>query len=176
MSERDPSEKLVQVHHARNEWEGNIVVGYLRENGIEATLQTPPSVPPLDAVENLSGSNKVNGVFVLEHEAEHARRLLKEFLNTVTDQQILEETAAQTLKLDKETIAQLRGALREERQTFEFLGWLGVAFLSAAALLWAIWPSWLKLLPPSPEFRWAGLILLTLAAVFAGSWASRRFK
>ncbi len=176
MSTEERSETLVQVHHAHNEWEGNIVVGYLRENGIEATLRSPPSMPPLDAVENLSGTEKINGVFVLEHEAEHARRLLKEFLNTVTDQQILEETAAQTLKLDKETIAQLRGALREEQRTFEFLGWLSVVFLGAAALLWAIWPSWLKLLPPSPEFRWAGLILLTLAALFAGSWASRRLK
>ena len=80
MSERERSEELVQVHHARDECEGNIVVGYLRENGIEATLQSPPSVPPLDLVENLTGSDKINGVFVLEHEAEHARSLLKEFL------------------------------------------------------------------------------------------------
>jgi hypothetical protein len=34
----------------------------------------------LDLVENLTGSDKVNGIFVLEHEAEHARSLLKEFL------------------------------------------------------------------------------------------------
>jgi hypothetical protein len=174
MSER--SEQLVQVHHARDEWEGNIVVGYLRDNGIEAALQTPPSMAPLDVAENLSGSDKVNGVFVLEHEAEHARGLLKEFLNTVTDDQVLEETAAHKLKLDKETIGQLRGALREERQTFEFLGWVGVAFLGAAALLWAIWPEWLKIAPPSPGARWVVVILLALAAVFAGNWASRRVK
>jgi hypothetical protein len=174
MSER--SEQLVQVHHARDEWEGNIVVGYLRDNGIEATLQTPPSMAPLDVAESLSGSDKVNGVFVLEHEAEHARGLLKEFLNTVTDDQVLEETAAQKLKLNKETIGQLRGALREERQTFEFLGWTGVVFLGAAALLWAIWPDWLKIAPPSPGARWVVVILLALAAVFAGSWASRRVK
>jgi hypothetical protein len=78
MSER--SEELVLVHHVRDEWQGNIVVGYLRENGVEATLQSPPSVPPLDLVETLTGSDKVNGIFVLEHEAEHARSLLKEFL------------------------------------------------------------------------------------------------
>ena len=78
MSER--SEKLVLVYHVRDEWQGNIVVGYLRENGVEATLQSPPSVPPLDLVENLTGTDKVNGIFVLEHEAEHARSLLKEFL------------------------------------------------------------------------------------------------
>jgi hypothetical protein len=78
MSER--SEELVLVYHVRDEWQGNIVVGYLRENGVEATLQSPPSVPPLDLVENLTGSDKVNGIFVLQHEAEHARSLLKEFL------------------------------------------------------------------------------------------------
>jgi hypothetical protein len=78
MSER--SEELVLVHHVRDEWQGNIVVGYLRENGVEATLQSPPSVPPLDLVENLTGTDKMNGIFVLEHEAEHARALLKEFL------------------------------------------------------------------------------------------------
>lgn len=176
MSERERSEKLVQVHQARDEWEGNIVVGYLRDNGVEATLQSPPSMPPLDAVENLSGSDKANGIFVLEHEAEHARGLLKEFLSAVTDDQVLEETAAQKLKLDKATIGQLRGALREEQQTFEFLGWAGVAFLGAAALLWAIWPEWLKIAPPPPEFRWVVVILLALAAVFAGNWASRRLK
>ena len=79
MSKSDQSENLVQVHHARDECEGNIVVGLLRENGIEATLQCAPYMPPLDVAENLTGSNKINGVFVLEHEAEHARRLLREF-------------------------------------------------------------------------------------------------
>ena len=82
MSER--SEELVLVHHVRDEWQGNIVVGYLRENGVEATLQSPPSVPPLDLVENLTGTDKMNGIFVLEHEAEHARSLLKEFLDAST--------------------------------------------------------------------------------------------
>jgi len=173
MSKTERSETLVQVHHAHNEWEGNIVVGYLQDNGVEATLQTPPSMPPLDIAENLSGTEKMNGVFVLEHEAEHARGLLKEFLTTVTDEQILEETAAQKLKLDKETIGQLRGALREERRTFEFLGWIAVAFLGSAALLWAIWPDFLKIAPPAPEFRWVVVILLALAAVFAGSWTSK---
>jgi len=176
MSEPERSESLVQVHHARDEWEGNIVVGYLRDNGIEAALQTPPAIPPLDAAETLSGAGNVNGVFVLEHEADRARSLLKEFLTTVTDEQILEETAAQKLKLDKETIGQLRGALREERRTFELLGWIGVAFLGAAALLWAIWPAWLKISPPSAELRWVMVILLVLAAAFVGNWTARRVK
>jgi hypothetical protein len=176
MSEAERSEKLVQVHHARNEWEGNIVVGYLRESGIEATLRAPPAMPPLDFVENLTGSDKINGVLVLEHEAEHAQTLLKEFQSTVTDPQLLEDEAAHKLKLDKETIAQLRDALKEEKKTFEFLGWIGFVFLGAAAFLWTIWPEWLKFAPPPPVFRWGVGLLLVVAAVFAGSWASRRLK
>ena len=174
MSKAQSSENLVLVHHARNEWDGNIIVGYLRDNGVEATLQSPPSMPPLDAMEDLSGSDKVNGIFVLNPEADKARELVKEFVNTVTDDQVLEEAAAQKLKLDKETITELRGALKEERQTFEFLGWIGAAFFGAVALLWAIWPAWLKIGPPAPEFRWVVVILLLLAAVFTGSWTSRR--
>ena len=172
MGKTEQSQDLVLIHHARDEWDGNILVGYLRDNGVEATLQSPPSMPPLDAMENLSGSDKVNGIFVLGYEADHARELVKEFLNTVTDEQVLEEAAAQKLKLDKETVTQLRGALKEERQTFEFLGWIGAAFLGAVALLWAIWPAWLKIGPP--EYRWVVVVLLLLAAVFAGSWTSRR--
>jgi hypothetical protein len=176
MLKSEHSQDLVLVHHARSEWDGNIIVGYLNDNGVEATLQSPPSMPPLDAMETLTGSDKVNGIFVLGYEAEHARELVKEFLNTVTDDQVLEEAAAQKLKLDKETVTQLRGALKEERQTFEFLGWIGAAFLGAAALLWAIWPAWLKIGPPPAGFRWPVVILLLLTAVFAGSWTSRRLK
>jgi hypothetical protein len=175
MSKPERSQDLVLIHHARDEWDGNILVGYLRDNGVEATLQSPPSMPPLDAMENLSGTDKVNGIFVLGYQADRARELVKEFVNTVTDEQVL-EAAAEKLKLDKETVTQLRSALKEERQTFEFLGWVGVAFLGAAALLWAIWPAWLKIGPPPAEFRWVVVILLLLAAVFAGSWTSRRYK
>ena len=176
MIKPEHSQDLVLIHHARDEWSGNILVGYLRDNGMEATLQSPPSMPPLDAMESLSGSDKVNGIFVLGYEADQARELVKEFLNTVTDEQVLEDAAAQKLKLDKDTITQLRGALKEEKQTFEFLGWIGVAFLGAAALLWAIWPAWLKIGPPPAGFRWFGAIVLLLMAVFAGNWTSRRLK
>jgi hypothetical protein len=176
MSKGEQSENLVQVHHAHDEWEGNIIVGYLRDNGVEATLQEPPSMPPFDAAESLSGTERMNGIFVLEHEADHARKLLQEFLNTVTDEKVLEEAAGQKLKLDKETIGRLRTASREERKTFAFLGWTGVVFLGAAALLWATWPGWLKIGPPPPGFRWVVVILLALAAVFAGTWASRPSK
>ena len=176
MGKPEQSQDLVLIHHARDEWDGNIIVSYLRDNNVEATLQSPPSMPPLDAMESLTGSDKVNGIFVLAYEADHARELVKEFLNTVVDEQVLEEAAAQKLKLDKETVAQLRKALKEERKTFEFVGWIGVVFLGAAALLWAIWPAWLKIGPPPAEFRWVVVILLLMAAVFAGSWTSRKLK
>ena len=91
MSKGERSENLVEVHQAHDEWEGSIIIGYLRDNGVEATLRQPPSMAPLDAAESLSGTDKANGIYVLEHEADHARNLLKEFLNTVTDEQILEE-------------------------------------------------------------------------------------
>jgi hypothetical protein len=172
--ERLRSERLLEIHQARDEWEGNLLITYLRDNGVEATLQSPPAVPPLDAAEILSGTEKVCGVFVLEHEAQRATELVKEFLSAAPDDSILEQTAMQKPQVDKETMARLRGALREERRTFEFLGWIGVVFLGAAALLWAIGPAWLKIAAPSPEFRWVVAILLVLAAVFVGSWASKR--
>jgi hypothetical protein len=176
MAKPEQSQDLVLIHHARDEWDGNIIVGYLRDNDVEATLQSPPSMPPLDAMENLTGSDKVNGIFVLDYQADHARELVKEFLSTVVDEQMLEEAAAQKLKLDPQTITQLRKALKEERQTFEFVGWVGAAFLGATALLWAIWPAWLKIAPPSLASRWVVVILLLIAAVFAGNWTSRRLK
>ena len=172
--ERLRSEKLVEIHRARDEWEGNLLITYLRENGVEATLRSPPAVPPLDAAEILSGTEKVCGVFVLEHEAQRAAELVTEFLSAATDDSILEQMAVQKPQADKETIARLRSALREERRTFEFLGWIGVVFLGAAALLWAIWPAWLKVASPPPELRWLVVILLVLAAVFAGGRASKR--
>jgi hypothetical protein len=175
MSEPEHSQDLVLIHHARNEWDGNIIVGYLRDNGVEATLQSPP-MPPLDAMENLNGSDKINGIFVLAYEVGRARELVTEFVNTVVDDQVLEEAAAQKLKLDPETVAQLRNALQEERQTFTFVGGIVATFLGATALLWAIWPSWLKIGPPPAGFRWLGVIFLLFAAVFAGSWTSRRLK
>jgi hypothetical protein len=172
--ERLRSEKLVEVHKARNEWEGNLIVGFLRDNGVEATLEG--KIPGREAAAHAGFGDMDTscGVFVLEHETTRAGELVKEFLSAVTDERVLEEEAARTLRVDKETIKQLRGAVNEERRTFRFLGWLGVAFLGATALLWAIWPSWLKIAPPAPEFQWAMVIVLALAAVFAGNWTSRR--
>jgi hypothetical protein len=172
----ESSEKLLQIHRARDEWEGNILVGYLRNRGVQATFRAPPPVPPLDAVENFAGSEKLNGIFVLEHDAERARSVLQEFLTTVTDPGVLAEEAAKKLRLDQQTISELRAALREQRRTFEFLGWIAVALLCATALLWAIWPWWLKPATPAPGFGWVMVILLALAAAFAGNRAARQMK
>lgn len=170
------SEKLVEVHRARSEWQGDLVVNYLQQNGVEATLQSPPAVPPLDAMEELSGTERLCGVFVLEDAAGKAKLLLKEFLDAATDESTLEDEAAKKLRLDKDKIHRLRSELREERRTFNLLGWLFVIFLGASALLWAIWPDWLKTAPPDPSIRWVMVIMLTLAAVFAGNWANRQMR
>lgn len=170
MNER---EKLVEVHKAHSEAEGLLLSGYLRDNGIEATFQGDPNVS-FDMKELLQTSDETMGVFVLEHDVSRAKELSAEFVAAVTDETVLAETAAHRLRVDKETIHRLRGELKEERQTFEFLGWIGVVFLGAAALLWAIWPEWLKMEVPATPLRWAMVILLALGAVFAGNWTNKR--
>jgi len=170
------AEKLVQVHQARDEWEGTLLIGYLRDNGLEATQRVPSRMPPFDSAERLTGSDKVCGIFVLEHDAEHATQLVNEFLTAVTDETVLAETAATKLRVDQATIHRLRGELLEERKTFNFLGWLVVVFLGSTALLWAIWPAWLKTPAPEPAFRWIFVVGLMLAALFVGQWASNRLK
>jgi hypothetical protein len=175
MSEHDrlESEKLVAVCRAGSEWEGNLLVGLLRDNGIEATLQLPPSIPPLDAAERLLAADKMLSVLVLEHERDRARDLIAEFQSAVTDERLLEAAAAQPPPLDREKIAGLRAALREQRRTFAFLGWMVAAFLAAFALLWAAWPAWLK----SPEtfgmMRWVTVAVLVVAAIVVGRLTGR---
>ena len=168
-----PNTNLVEVHKARDTWEGTLLTGYLRDNGIEAAFQGDPNVS-FDMTELLRNSNEAFGVFVLEPEVARAKALIAEFLTAATDESVLAETAAHKLKVDKETIHRLRGALVEERRTFEFLGWTGVVFLGAAALLWIIWPAWLKMETPPAIFRWLMVLLLTFGAVFAGNWANKR--
>jgi len=89
-------ERLVEIHRASNECEGNMLVDYLGDNGVEATLQLPPAIAPLDAVEALNGTEKMFGVFVLEHETRRAMGLVKEFLVSTVDESILEQAAART--------------------------------------------------------------------------------
>ncbi len=168
-----PNSNLVEVHKARDTWEGTLLTSYLRDNGIQTAFQGDPNVS-FDMKELLRNSDEAFGLFVLAPEAARAKELITEFLSSATDDSVLVEAAAQKLKVDKETIHRLRGELVEERRTFEFLGWIGVAFLGAAALLWVIWPAWLKIDAPPGVFRWLMVALLTLGAVFAGNWASKR--
>lgn len=172
-SQRIDAEKLVEIHKARDEWEGNLLIGFLRDNGVEATFQGDPSVN-LDVAHMLKSTDEAFGVFVLEENAPRAREMVREFIATATDPAVLEESAAKKLRVSKEQIAQLRGAIRDERQTFEFLGWIGVVFLGSAAVLWMVWPAWLRMDTPPLLFRWSMVFILALGAVFAGTWASRR--
>ncbi len=156
-----PYEKLVEIHKASDPWEGHLLLEHLRENGVEAAFQGLPSVA-LDAKEFLQTSDRVVGIYVLEHEAARARELVADFLAAEKLEAPVEKP-----RLDKQRITELREALREERQTFNFLGWTAVVFLVALTLLWAIWPAWLKTATPAPFYRWTGVALLALAAVFA---------
>jgi len=170
---RQDAEKLVEIHKARDEWEGNLLMGYLRDNGVEASFQGEPSVN-LDMAHMLKSTDDVFGVYVLEENGPRARELVNEFITAATDPAVLDETAAKKLHVNKEQIAQLRGAIQEERQTFEFLGWIGVVFLGSAAVLWMVWPAWLRMDTPPMLFRWTMVLILAFGAVFAGSWASRK--
>ena len=157
--------KLVRVHKARNECEGNLLVCYLQDNGIEAAIRCPPSVPPYDIAEQMYRNNKINDIFVRESDADCARKLIQEFLATAADTPSLEALAVQRPSLTKEKIGQLRSALREERRTFRFLGWLAVAFMVAVWL-------WLG----SPLLRSGGLMLafLVLLAMCVGYFLRKR--
>jgi hypothetical protein len=169
-SQRLDAEKLVEIHKARDEWEGNLLIGYLRDNGVEATFQGDPAVN-LDVAHMLKSTDDAFGVFVLEENAAKGRELVREFVTTATDQAVLEEDAAEKLHVSKEQITQLRGALLEERQTFGFLGWMGLVFLGSAALVWLAGPA-LEL--PQMVRHWTMVVLLALGAVCAGRWASRK--
>ncbi|MBM3861100.1 MAG: hypothetical protein FJ395_15835 [Verrucomicrobia bacterium] len=156
------NDSLVEIHKARNPWQGHLLIGYLQDNGVEAAFQGLPSVP-LTAGELLETSNHVAGIYVLQQDAARGRELVEEFLAV----EEVETTSPESQPLDKERIAELRGALREERKTFAFLGWVAVVFLVALAVLWAVWPVWLKTAPLAPLYRWTGVALLALAAAFA---------
>ena len=169
----EPNSNLVEVHKAQDTWEGTLLAGYLRDNGIEAAFQGDPNVS-FDMTELLRNSDEAFGVFVLAPEATRAKELITEFLAAATDESVLTEVAAQKLKVDKEAIHRLRTAVVEERRTFEFLGWIGVMFFGAATVLWIIWPTWLKMDTPPALFRWLMVLLLTVGAVFAGNWANQR--
>jgi hypothetical protein len=156
------NESLVEIHKARDPWQGHLLIGYLQDNGVEAAFQGL-SAMPLAAGELLETSDHVTGIFVLEHDAARARELVQEFLASEN----AETETPQPSHPNKERIAELRGAIEEERQTFAFLGWAAVIFLAALAVLWAAWPDWLKTNPPAPLYRWTCVALLAVASLFA---------
>ncbi len=81
---RRDAEKLVEIHKARDEWEGNLLIDFLRESGMEASFQGDPSVN-LDLAHMLKSTDEAFGVYVLEHHAGKARELVKEFLAASPD-------------------------------------------------------------------------------------------
>ena len=170
------AEKLVQIYQASDEWEGTILVGFLGDHGVAATLRPPSALPPFDGTDRLSGSERVLGISVLERDRALAEQLLATFRTAITDDSTLAETAAQHLRLDQQTIHRLRRELIEEKRTFEMLGWIGVVFLGAAAVLWAIWPAWLKLTAPVFGLRWVVVAGLVLGAVFVGNWINQKLR
>lgn len=144
------SEKLVQVYRARDEWQGHLLVGYLRDNGVEATLRQRASIPPCDSVE--FGDKRTDGILVLQHDAERARGLVQEFLVASPDEEAMDALAGQKLHVTKERFAQLRAALWEEKQTFRMLGWGVLLFILILILLWQTLPWHMKGEPP-PRIR-----------------------
>lgn len=165
MSQQDrlESEKLVEIHQARDQWDGNLIIGYLRDNSIEAMFQGDPNIP-LEAAEFFKKSKGEYGIFVLEEQADKARALVKEFIATRADDAELEREAMQRTPLDKQHIGELRQAVQEERKTFDFLRLAVIGFLGAMALLWAILPSPL----PEPFHRLTMVALLVIIALFLG--------
>ncbi len=160
------NERLVQVFKARDEMQGELVASVLRENGVEVMVRQSPSMPPLDVVERSFMLNeKTGGVFVLEHEAERARALVQDFLATAVDEKSLDDLAAQKPHPDKETIGQLRVAVREERRTFRFLGWTAAAVLLAAVL---------RISGIQQDYRWFITVFLIAAAIVVGNWLRKK--
>ena len=178
MSEPNPSaqEKLVAVHKARDEWEADLLVGYLRNNGIDATLMDPPSRAAAGFHAGYCDPDTTCAVFVLEDQENIARTLVGEFLAARPGETAPAADAARPAHLDKARIAELRETVKEERRTFEFLGWVGVVFLAAGALLWTLWPAWLKMAAPGWFMRWPMVLLWVLAALFVSRWSGRRFR
>ena len=69
------NESLVEIHRARDPWEGHMLISYLQDNGVEAAFQGLASVP-LVAGELLETSDHVVGIYVLQHDAAQALSLI----------------------------------------------------------------------------------------------------
>lgn len=166
--DRLETERLVAAHRARDEWEANIMVGYLQDCGVEATCRPNATRDKAAARAGYYEPNTGCDVLVLEHNLAKARECMAAFQEAVTDEKLLEEEAAKKLRLDRETIGRLRTSLRAEQDTFRFLGWLVVAFFVSAAMLWAILPRWISTGVPFGVMRWVTVGMLMLAALLVG--------
>jgi hypothetical protein len=166
--DRLESERLVVAHRARDEWEANIMVGYLRDCGVEAMCRPNATRSKSAARAGYYEPDTGCDVLVLEHNVDKARECMAAFQEAVTDDKMLDEEAARRLRLDRESIGRLRLAVREEQATFRFLGWLVVAFFVSAALLWALLPKWVTAGVPFGIMRWVTVGMLILAALLTG--------
>lgn len=92
--ERLRSENLVEIHRARDEWEGNLLIGYLRDNGIEATLEGKMKGPESAVHAGFADPDRSCGIFVLEDEAKRAAELVTEFLSAAADRNSVTNSAA----------------------------------------------------------------------------------
>jgi hypothetical protein len=77
-------ESLVQVHEVPDEAAGRILVGFLRDQGIDATL-APVEISMLPGVES-QGHGYWGHVEVLERDADEARALIRDYLSSPTSE------------------------------------------------------------------------------------------
>ena len=75
-------ETLVRVHEVPDEGSGTILVEFLRDQGIDATLK-PVEISMLPGVES-AGHGYWGHVEVLERDAEDARALIRDYLRSPT--------------------------------------------------------------------------------------------
>lgn len=67
------------VQRARNEQEGRLLVEVLEQAGIDAFLRQAPGYA-YDGLESVWMGSELYGIYVLEHAAADAERLVKEYL------------------------------------------------------------------------------------------------
>lgn len=165
------TDKLVVVHKAASVVEAEALVAYLRERDVEATIPDPatPSEAALHA--GFCDTDTTCPVLALDTKVDAARQLVAEFLasQAVTDAGIPRHHP------DKQQIHELREAVAEERETFAFLGWAGVAFLVALVLWWAA-AATLAGEPLTPRFFWLTIVVLVLASGLVGYRTGRRVR
>jgi hypothetical protein len=162
---------LVIVHKAASVVEAEALVEFLRERDIEATIPDPATPAEAARRAGYCDTDTTSPVLALDTQADAARQLVAEFLANPASQ----DTGVPRHHPDKEQIHELRAAVREERQTFTFLGWAVVAFLVAVLLWWAA-AATLAEEPLTPRFFWLTIVTLVAAAALAGYRTGRRAR